>query len=92
LLRTYSRRPRPSTDQPGPSTSARAVPPRRSARFTSHTHDVQHASLYFMKLCYFVTLFASDMDMYSWLMLLARHNLRLNCYIYMICCRNLFAT
>jgi len=38
LFRTYSRRPRPSMDQPGPSTSTRAVPPRRSAPFTSHTH------------------------------------------------------
>ena len=27
LFRTYSRRPRPSTDQPGPSTSAGAAPP-----------------------------------------------------------------
>ena len=27
LFRTYSRRPRPSMDQPGPSTSAGATPP-----------------------------------------------------------------
>ena len=38
LLRTYSRRPCPSTNQPEPSTSAGAVPPRRLACFTSHTH------------------------------------------------------
>ena len=38
LFRTYSRRPRPSTDQPGPSTLAGASLPRCSARFTSHTH------------------------------------------------------
>jgi hypothetical protein len=43
LFRTYSRRPRPSTDQPGPSTSAGASPPRCSARFTSHTHVAGHA-------------------------------------------------
>ena len=38
LFRTYSRRPHPSTDQPGSSTSAGATPPRRSTRFTSHNH------------------------------------------------------
>ena len=38
LLRTYSRRPCPSTDQAGPSTLVGAAPPRRSACFTSHTH------------------------------------------------------
>ena len=43
LLRTYFRRPHPLIDQPGPSTSARAAPPRRSACFTSHTHIVGRA-------------------------------------------------
>ena len=38
LFRTYSRRLRPSMDQAGTSTSAGAAPPRRLARFTSHTH------------------------------------------------------
>ena len=38
LFRTYSKRPRPSTDQLGPSTLARASSPRCSACFTSHTH------------------------------------------------------
>jgi len=38
LLRTYSRRPRPSTDQAGTSTSAGAAPPQHSICFTSHTH------------------------------------------------------
>ena len=45
LFRTYSRRPRPSTDQAGISTSAGVAPPRRSACFTSHTHVAGRARI-----------------------------------------------
>ena len=46
LFRTYSRRPHPSTDQPGPSTLAGAAPPQCSARFTSHTHVTGRARVH----------------------------------------------